>query len=366
MEPEHRARSVGHDLLVVSIDEERERGPVGPGGGLDHVRYVPLVVPDPLELRAGVLGVLGKVEVAAIRDPLELRPADREEILEVARAARVVGKLLLRVRAHPKMALSQAEVEVPTAPLVDPVAIPLLCVGRRDEELHLHLLELARPEEEVPRRDLVPEALADLRDPERRLHPHGRRDVLEVHEDALGRFGPKESPSRVVAHRADERLEHQVEVARLRQVAVLGLAGMLRGLAAAGALVEVVGAEAELARPAVDERVGEAADMPRRDPDLGMEDDRRVQQDDVLAPLDHRVLPRGLDVLLQEHAVVAVVVRRSEAAVDVRGGEDERAATAEGGNLLDRRHALVTLQLLRAHGVETSVIGVSARARAGR
>ena len=40
-----------------------------------------------------------------------------------------------------------------------------------DEELHLHLLELARAEDEVPGRDLVAERLADLRDAERDLLP---------------------------------------------------------------------------------------------------------------------------------------------------------------------------------------------------
>jgi hypothetical protein len=41
--------------------------------------------------------------------------------------------------------------------------------ARLDEELHLHLLELAGAEDEVARRDLVAERLADLRDAERRL-----------------------------------------------------------------------------------------------------------------------------------------------------------------------------------------------------
>ncbi len=92
-----------------------------------------------------------EVEVAAVRDALELRPADREEVLEVARAARVVRELVGVVRAHAQVALAQAEVEVPAAALADPVLVPLRRLGGRHEELHLHLLELARAEEEVPR-----------------------------------------------------------------------------------------------------------------------------------------------------------------------------------------------------------------------
>ena len=53
-----------------------------------------------------------------------------------------------------------------------------------------------------------------------------------------------------------------------------------------------------------------------------------------------------LDVLLEQHAVVAVVERRAEPAVDVRRREDERAAAAERRDLLDRRGALELLQLV--------------------
>src|SRR5665213_353150 len=62
--------------------------------------------------------------------------------------------------------------------------------------------------------------------------------------------------------RADRRLEHQVEVAGFGEVAVGRLAGVLGGLAPAGRDVEVVGAEAQLARAAVDERIGEAGQVP--------------------------------------------------------------------------------------------------------
>ena len=44
---------------------------------------------------------------------------------------------------------------------------------------------------------------------------------------------------------------------------------------------------------------------------------------------------------------MAEVERRAEAAVDVRGGEDEAAAPAERGDLLDRRGALVGVELVR-------------------
>jgi hypothetical protein len=78
---------------------------------------------------------------------------------------------------------------MPLEPLLDPVAVPLLRLGRRHEVLHLHLFELERAEDEVAGRDLVPERLPDLGDPERRLASGDLGDVLEVDENALGRLG---------------------------------------------------------------------------------------------------------------------------------------------------------------------------------
>ena len=201
MQAQQRARAVGDDLLVVGVAEEREGRADDADRRLDHVRHVALLVADPLERRPGRLGVLAQVVVAAVRDALELEPADRVEVLDVARRARVVRQLVRFVRPDAQVRLAQAEVEVPAAALVDPVAVPLLRLGRRHEELHLHLLELAHAEEEVAGRDLVAEALADLRDAERRLHAHRRRDVLEVDEDALRRLRPQERARGVLAHR---------------------------------------------------------------------------------------------------------------------------------------------------------------------
>ena len=106
MQPQHRPLALAHDLLVVGVDEEREQRAVDAAGGLDHVRDEPLARArvDPLELRAGELRVLRQVVLAAVRDPLELRPADREEVLDVARPARVVGELVRLVRADAQVA----------------------------------------------------------------------------------------------------------------------------------------------------------------------------------------------------------------------------------------------------------------------
>src|SRR4029078_970344 len=184
-----------------------------------------------------------------------------------------------------------------------------------------------RPEDEVARRDLVAERLADLRDPERGLASGELRDVLEVDEDPLGGLGPEEHALARLLDRPDTGLEHQIELARLGEVAVRGLAGALAGSAPALFVSEVVGAEALLAGAAVDERIGEPRDVARGLPDLRVEDDRGVEGDAVVPLLHHPLGPAALHLLLEEDAVVAVVVRRPESAVDIRHRQQRTATT---------------------------------------
>jgi len=72
--------ALGDDFLVVGVDQERERRAVGARGRLDHVRHIALAgrLIEVLELLARELGMAGQVEVAAVGDSLELRPADGE------------------------------------------------------------------------------------------------------------------------------------------------------------------------------------------------------------------------------------------------------------------------------------------------
>ena len=121
-------------------------------------------------------------------------------------------ELVLVVGTQAKVLRPDPQSRVPVEARLTPELEPGLRIGGRDEELHLHLLELARTKNEVAGRDLVAEALADLRDPERRLPPRELKDVLEVDEDALRRLRAQVRLLARLLDDADARLEEQVEV----------------------------------------------------------------------------------------------------------------------------------------------------------
>src|SRR5438067_2136091 len=162
--PEHDARLALDLVLVVGVHQEGERRAVGARRRLDDVGEValaPLLV-EVGEVLAAVLAVPPEIEVGAVRDALELGPAEREGVLDVDARLGVVRELVAGVRAQAKAVARDAEADVPLETRVPPVVVPLLVLARAYEELELHLLELARAEEEVARGDLVAERAPDL------------------------------------------------------------------------------------------------------------------------------------------------------------------------------------------------------------
>ena len=120
--------------------------------------------------------------------------------------------------------------------------------------------------------------------------------------------------------RADEALVDGVGVL------VLALLAQLRDVA----LDEVVGAVARLRLLVVDHRVVERVHVARRLPDGRVHEDGRVEALDVVVLVDHRAPPAVLNAALELDAERAVVVGRGEAAVDLRGLEEEAAALRKG------------------------------------
>jgi hypothetical protein len=146
-------------------------------------------------------------------------------------------------------------------------------------------------------------------------------------------------------HRAEEGLEHHVELARGRVLAAgaavrAGHVGQVvlccRLAGALGVLLgQLVGAEPLVAALALDQRVVERVDVPGGHPHLAGQDHRAVQADHVLTAGHHAAPPLPLDVLLQLDAQRAVVPRGAGSAVDLTGGEDEAATLGERDDGLD-------------------------------
>src|SRR5262245_44895217 len=162
-----------------------------------------------------------QVEVTSVSDSFQLPELpgreEGESILDVGCATGVMAALFRLVFPHPQRFIRQPEIEIPLVTPVAPELIPLRRLRRVTEELDLHLLELARAEGEVARGDLVAETLSHLCDAEWNLDARTIDDVLEVDEDSLCRLRTQKCRVVLPAERADDGLEHQIELARRRQ-----------------------------------------------------------------------------------------------------------------------------------------------------
>src|SRR5690606_28884933 len=149
---------------------------------LDDVRVIPdplfarrrirLLLVEVLEADAGMLGVLAKVVVRAARDPFELAPAPRVLVLDVVAVVGVMGELVRAVATEAELRLVVRVAQIPLEAGVLPHLERLGLLPRLDEVLALHLLELARAEDEMLDGDLVPERLPHLSDAEGKLERH--------------------------------------------------------------------------------------------------------------------------------------------------------------------------------------------------
>src|SRR3989338_3703254 len=91
-------------------------------------------------------------------------------------------------------------------------------LGWTYEIFDLHLLELARAEQEIARRYFVAERLPYLCDSERQLRVERVDDILEVDENAASRLGAQIRNGRIVLACTYLRLEHHIELAHRPEI----------------------------------------------------------------------------------------------------------------------------------------------------
>ncbi len=229
----------------------------------------------------------------------------------------------------PQPAGGQAKRPVPVHSPGTPVGEPLHVGTGLHEELHFHLLELSRTEDEISGSDLVAKRLSDLGDSEWHFLPGRLLHVDEIHIRPLRRLGTQVDDGRGVFDRTHERLEHQVELSRLADRPFRATNRALHVRRSRRALdVVFVGAEPALARAALDERIGETADVAARFPHARVHQNGRVEPFDVVPSAHHVPPPPVLQVALELHAERPVVPHRAGAAINLGGLEDEPAPLA--------------------------------------
>src|SRR5665648_1270186 len=149
-------------------------------------------------------------------DTLNLLKTEGKFEFDVTRRISVVSQFVVIMKAV--VGFTEAQCLVPPHPGLLPVAEPAELCARLDKELHLHLLEFAHAEDELPCHYLIPEGLANLRYTEGKAHTPCLLYIQEVHEDALGSLRPQEDLHGTVGGRAYLSGEHQVELPHFRPV----------------------------------------------------------------------------------------------------------------------------------------------------
>ena len=116
------------------------------------------------------------------------------------------------LRAHP-------QVHVPLHAGLFPLGEPVELRAGLDEELHLHLLELAHAENELPGHNFVTESLANLGDTERNLHAAGLLDIQIVDKNTLSGLRTQVDEVGAVGRGTHGGGEHKVELTYVGPVA---------------------------------------------------------------------------------------------------------------------------------------------------
>ena len=176
-------------LLFVRCGEHLKHHTIDSDRRLDHIRHVALtrLRIEILDLLAREFLVVAQIEVGTRVDTLHLLEPEREFILHVSRGIGIMCQLLVIVETV--VFVAETKCTVPLHPNLLPLLEPSELLTRPNKELHLHLLELTHPEDELTGYDLIPEGLSDLCDTERNLHTARFLDIQEVYEDTLCRLG---------------------------------------------------------------------------------------------------------------------------------------------------------------------------------
>src|SRR4051812_27826588 len=206
-----------------------------------------------------------------------------------------------------------------------------------------HDFELTDAKNEVARRDLVAEVLANLSDTKGQFGVHGVEHVFEVNEHALGSLGAQVDLGGGIVDGAGLGGKHEVKDAGRRQRIALGalklqlndffihlLDGELSHVLHAVFFEQVVGAVALVGFEVFHERIGEAgAGVAGGLPDTRVHENGAIKAVHVFALGDKMLPPELLDVVFEQDAVRAVIPGTGETPVNVGALKNKTAPLGE-------------------------------------
>ena len=359
VEVEHVPRlAVRKGLFLVRLAENGEHESVRPDRVFDDVGDEPRSVHgiDVLQTLSRIFLMAGEVVVRAVVDAVQLLPAHRIEILDIARFLCIVCEFFMVMEAE--MFFLEAEVEKELLCLLLVFPIKFLVRPFLAEPLMFHLFELDGAEDEVAGGDLVAERLADLGDAEGDFRPRRALDVEEIDEFALRRLGTEIDLVLALVGDPARGLEHEIEGADGGPVkaaadgamdlmfADILLHFLVRHAVGIDASLgmrfdEVVRTVTGLAFLAVHFGIGEGRRVPACFPNSRVHENGGVQPVGVFALLHEPLPPCAFDVVLDLDADGTVIPRVSHAAVDLASREDDAPRLAERHQFLHCDRAVV-------------------------
>ena len=273
-----------------------------------------------------------QVVVSTIGDALNLLCANGGVIVhQIVSAFGVVSQFFGRHIVDTDALATNANASPPSEPRLKPALVPRLIGTGHDEKLDFHLLKFAYTEEEIARVNLVAKRLTNLRDAEGQLAAGRRQHIVEISENALGRFGAQIGERTTIAHRPDLGFEHHVKGAGLGQISRTAVRTLP---------LHMVSAPTTFTTAAVHQRVVERLFVTGVLPDEAVHQNRGVKPLHIIAFVDVGAPPIVDEVLLQLNPKRPKVVGPLKATIDFGAGEDEATALTQRDDLIEgnRRH----------------------------
>src|SRR5215469_4333200 len=262
----------------------------------------------------------------------DLFPADGELVFDIHGSTSVVGKLFRTMRMPAQILETHAEVQIPVPALPAPIFKPLLFAVGIDEELHLHLLELARAENKVSGTDFVAESLTDLRDAEWYSLAHASLHILEIDIDTLRCLRAQVDERGIFFYRTHIGLEHEVKFARLGECAFHSAIGADRRITTH--FRHVIGAKAALTVGAVHQRIGKDLFVARSLPHAPCHENAGVEADDIVTHPCQCVPPGSFHVVFILYTKRTVIKDGIQSTIYFTAREDKAASLTERNDVL--------------------------------